>query len=66
MTTSAEIDLTPPRDTLSALEQRYLVENFERIRVIIAALDAGQGKNGSFTSGGFTYTITDGVITQIV
>jgi hypothetical protein len=41
--TTADIDLTPPRDTLSALEARYLHENFQRIREIIDALILGGG-----------------------
>ena len=66
MTTSVDIDLTPPRDTLTAHEQRWLVENFERVKDIISVLDAALGVNGSFVSGGKTYTIVNGVITSIV
>ena len=41
MTTANDIDLTPPRDTLSAHEQRWLYENFARIQEILLAGGAG-------------------------
>lgn len=66
---SPDIDLTAPElreAALTPMEKRWLYENFDRIKSIISVLDAGQGKNGSFTVAGTTYTITDGVISDIV
>jgi len=67
MPASVDIDSTPPTSSvLSPLDARWLHENLERIRQIIAVLDAGQTKNGTFTVSGTTYTVTNGIITNIV
>lgn len=67
MALSTEIDLTPPENTLDRQTIRYLIENFDRIKRIIVALDAGQGVSGTFTTADAkTVTVVDGVITEIV
>lgn len=67
MATSNEIDLSPPDDALREDAVRYLFENFSRLQDIVAALDAGQGVSGSFTTADSkTVTVVDGVITSIV
>lgn len=66
---STDLDLSAPdlgKDSLDPMTRRWLYENLARIKEIIAALDAGQGVNGTFVVAGKTYTITNGVITSIV
>ena len=66
MTTSAEIDLSPPLQ-IDVNLQRYLFENLARIKDILAALDAGIGVSDTFTTvDGKTVTVVNGVITSIV
>lgn len=67
MATSDDIDLTPPENTLDRQTVRYLHENFSRIQALLAALDAGKGISGTFTTADAkTVTVVDGIITGIV
>lgn len=67
MATSNAIDLTPPENTLDRQTVRYLHENFSRIQTLLAALDAGKGVSGTFTTADAkTVTVVDGIITGIV
>lgn len=67
MTTAADIDLTPPENTLDRQTVRYLHENFSRIKLLLDVLTDGAGVNGTFTTtDGKTVTVVNGIITEIV
>jgi hypothetical protein len=67
MTTSADIDLTPPPVDVDKQLLQYLYNNLVRIQELLAALDAGQGASDTFTTADAkTVTVVNGVITSIV
>lgn len=63
---STELDAQPPAQTLSQDEVRWLSANFERLQAILAKLDGGENISGVFVASGFTWIVTNGVITNKV
>jgi hypothetical protein len=64
---STELDLTPPFPLTEPVElQRWLYENFVRVRALTAPLDPTEGVDNTFTTNdGKTVTVIHGVITDI-
>ena len=67
MAVSDDIEIGVGLHDLSADDRRLIEENFERIKSIIAVLDAGQTITDTFTTvDGKTVTVSDGIIMGIV